>query len=45
MHILYSRPKGVPFPVTVECGPQRQLGALLRMTNLKAYGSYVPIDC
>ncbi|CAL8103542.1 unnamed protein product [Calicophoron daubneyi] len=40
LHALYIRPPDATFPVTVEPGPGRQLGAMLRMVNLKAYKNY-----
>lgn len=44
MHILYSRTENVEFPQTYELGPGKQLGFLLRKTNMKAFKSYYNID-
>ena len=44
MHIVYSRAPSEEFPTTYEVGPGRQLGTLLKMTNKRAFGSYVSVD-
>ncbi|XP_014783905.1 malonyl-CoA-acyl carrier protein transacylase, mitochondrial [Octopus bimaculoides] len=45
LHVLYSRDKSAAkFPHTYELGPGKQLGTLLRMVNLKAYGNYHSVD-
>ena len=44
MHVVYSRSPDEGFPVTYEVGPGRQLGTLLKMTNKRAFGSYVSVD-
>jgi len=40
MHVLYARPQGENFPFTFEVGPGRQLGAMLRKINSKAFEQY-----
>ena len=37
LHILYERPKDMPFPKTYECGPGKSLSTILKMVNLKAW--------
>ncbi|VDP82196.1 unnamed protein product [Echinostoma caproni] len=44
LQAMYERPPGAPFPVTVEPGPGRQLGAMLRMVNRKAFERYKSIE-
>ncbi|VDN99906.1 unnamed protein product [Rodentolepis nana] len=44
LHCLYSRPDTYPFPMTVEVGPGRQLGATLRMVNRKAFQRYRNVE-
>ncbi|KER32799.1 hypothetical protein X801_08688 [Opisthorchis viverrini] len=44
LHALYIRPPDTPFPVTVEPGPGKQLGAMLRMTNRKAFAHYRALE-
>lgn len=44
LHILYSRQQGIAFPKTFEVGPGKHLGAMLKLTNRKAYETYTPID-
>jgi len=43
MHVLYSRTQGSAFPRTFEVGPGRQLGALLKAVNKKAFEQYTSI--
>ncbi|XP_044533672.1 malonyl-CoA-acyl carrier protein transacylase, mitochondrial [Gracilinanus agilis] len=40
MHAIYERRKGIEFPQTIEVGPGRQLGAILKNCNLKAWKAY-----
>ncbi|XP_061438323.1 malonyl-CoA-acyl carrier protein transacylase, mitochondrial [Rhineura floridana] len=40
MHAIYERKKGVGFPYTYEVGPGKQLGAILKSCNLKAWNFY-----
>ena len=44
MHVLYSRAGGEAFPSTFEVGPGRQLGAILRQVNAKAYHEYTSVE-
>lgn len=44
MHALYERKKGSDFPRTYEVGPGKQLGAILRSCNLKAWRSYSHVE-
>ncbi|XP_055357628.1 probable malonyl-CoA-acyl carrier protein transacylase, mitochondrial [Paramacrobiotus metropolitanus] len=44
MHNLYDFGQGQEFPQTYEVGPGRQLGALLRKVNAKAFNSYTAIE-
>ncbi|GAA50043.1 [acyl-carrier-protein] S-malonyltransferase [Clonorchis sinensis] len=44
LHALYIRPPDTPFPVTVEPGPGKQLGAMLRMANRKAFAHYRALE-
>ncbi|KAK4469566.1 hypothetical protein MN116_007106 [Schistosoma mekongi] len=44
LYALYDRPPDVPFPRTIEPGPGRQLGAMLRMVNREAFASYSAVD-
>jgi [acyl-carrier-protein] S-malonyltransferase len=44
MHIMYSRPAGERFPSTFEMGPGRQLGAILRQINARAFEEYVSVE-
>ncbi|XP_077122692.1 malonyl-CoA-acyl carrier protein transacylase, mitochondrial [Ranitomeya variabilis] len=44
MHAIYERKQGTNFPRTFEMGPGVQLGAMLRICNLKAWRSYKSID-
>ncbi|XP_034639384.1 malonyl-CoA-acyl carrier protein transacylase, mitochondrial [Trachemys scripta elegans] len=44
MHAIYERKQGVEFPYTYEVGPGKQLGAILRNCNLKAWKLYKHID-
>ncbi|KAM7540917.1 hypothetical protein Aperf_G00000034491 [Anoplocephala perfoliata] len=44
LHCMYSRPNSYPFPMTVEAGPGRQLGATLRMVNRKAFERYRNVE-
>ena len=44
LHVLYARPQGEEFPYTFEAGPGRQLGAILRMVNVKAFKQYKNVD-
>ncbi|XP_014241555.1 probable malonyl-CoA-acyl carrier protein transacylase, mitochondrial [Cimex lectularius] len=37
LHILYERPKDMPFPQTYECGPGQSLSTILKMVNVKAH--------
>uniref|UniRef100_A0A8C2YDS8 Malonyl-CoA-acyl carrier protein transacylase, mitochondrial n=1 Tax=Coturnix japonica TaxID=93934 RepID=A0A8C2YDS8_COTJA len=40
MHSIYQRKQGMEFPYTYEVGPGKQLGAVLRKCNLKAWRQY-----
>ncbi|KAJ6666402.1 hypothetical protein lerEdw1_000675 [Lerista edwardsae] len=44
MHSIYERSKGTGFPCTYEVGPGKQLGAILKSCNLKAWKSYTHFD-
>uniref|UniRef100_A0AA85K3M9 [acyl-carrier-protein] S-malonyltransferase n=1 Tax=Trichobilharzia regenti TaxID=157069 RepID=A0AA85K3M9_TRIRE len=44
LYALYNRPPDVSFPRTIEPGPGRQLGAMLRMTNRGAFSNYISVD-
>ncbi|XP_062990392.1 malonyl-CoA-acyl carrier protein transacylase, mitochondrial [Elgaria multicarinata webbii] len=44
MHAIYERKKGVAFPYTYEVGPGKQLGAILKSCNLKAWTFYKNIE-
>ncbi|XP_067415430.1 malonyl-CoA-acyl carrier protein transacylase, mitochondrial [Emydura macquarii macquarii] len=44
MHAIYERKQGVEFPYTYEVGPGKQLGAILKNCNLKAWKLYKHID-
>ncbi|KAH8860879.1 Malonyl-CoA-acyl carrier protein transacylase, mitochondrial [Schistosoma japonicum] len=44
LYALYDRPPDVPFPRTIEPGPGRQLGAMLRMVSRGAFASYSAVD-
>ncbi|CAH8507317.1 unnamed protein product [Schistosoma rodhaini] len=44
LYALYDRPLDVPFPRTIESGPGRQLGAMLRMVSRRAFDSYSSVD-
>ncbi|KAA3677391.1 [acyl-carrier-protein] S-malonyltransferase [Paragonimus westermani] len=44
LHALYARPTDAPFPRTVEFGPGKQLGSMLRMVNRKAFTYYQPVN-
>ncbi|XP_002732562.1 malonyl-CoA-acyl carrier protein transacylase, mitochondrial-like [Saccoglossus kowalevskii] len=44
MHVLYQRRQGTSFPQTFEVGPGKQLGALLKRLNLKAWNSYKSVE-
>ncbi|XP_074839811.1 malonyl-CoA-acyl carrier protein transacylase, mitochondrial [Carettochelys insculpta] len=44
MHAIYERKQGVEFPYTYEVGPGKQLGAMLKNCNLKAWKFYKHID-
>lgn len=44
MHTIYERRKRTGFPCTYEVGPGKQLGAILKGCNLKAWKSYTHID-
>ncbi|VEL21641.1 unnamed protein product [Protopolystoma xenopodis] len=44
LHSLYSRPLDASFPRTIEVGPGRQLGSMLRMVNRKAFMNYHSIE-
>ncbi|XP_058164883.1 malonyl-CoA-acyl carrier protein transacylase, mitochondrial isoform X2 [Dasypus novemcinctus] len=44
MHAIYERGKGTEFPQTVEVGPGRQLGSILRSCNLQAWKAYSHVD-
>lgn len=40
LHTIYERDFFHEFPSTYECGPGKQLGAMLRQTNLSAFKQY-----
>ncbi|CAH2278362.1 malonyl- -acyl carrier transacylase, mitochondrial [Pelobates cultripes] len=44
MHAIYERKKGVDFPRTLEMGPGRQLGSILKSCNFKAWKYYQNVD-
>ncbi|XP_015146784.1 malonyl-CoA-acyl carrier protein transacylase, mitochondrial [Gallus gallus] len=44
MHSMYQRKQGMEFPYTYEVGPGKQLGAVLRKCNLKAWRQYSHVD-
>ncbi|XP_019337257.1 malonyl-CoA-acyl carrier protein transacylase, mitochondrial isoform X1 [Alligator mississippiensis] len=44
MHEVYERTKRTKFPFTYEVGPGKQLGAMLRNCNLKAWRVYKHIE-
>lgn len=44
LHEIYERTQGQEFPHTYEVGPGRQLGAMLKKCNLKAFKNYTHID-
>ncbi|CAH8494063.1 unnamed protein product [Dicrocoelium dendriticum] len=44
LHAIYFRPPDVPMPRTVEPGPGKQLGAMLRVENPRAFARYQPIE-
>ncbi|NXM78315.1 FABD protein, partial [Serilophus lunatus] len=44
MHSVYERKQGTDFPYTYEVGPGKQLGAILRKCNLKAWKQYKHVD-
>ncbi|PKU40729.1 hypothetical protein llap_8965 [Limosa lapponica baueri] len=44
MHSVYERKQGTEFPYTYEVGPGKQLGALLKKCNLKAWKQYNHVD-
>ncbi|XP_052546628.1 malonyl-CoA-acyl carrier protein transacylase, mitochondrial [Tympanuchus pallidicinctus] len=44
MHSVYQRKQGMEFPYTYEVGPGKQLGAVLRKCNLKAWRQYSHVD-
>ncbi|KAK3085645.1 hypothetical protein FSP39_006574 [Pinctada imbricata] len=44
MMILYRRHPGTPYPQTYECGPGKQLGHLLYLTNRPARANYHKIE-
>lgn len=44
MHQIYSRGVKENMPNTFECGPGKQLGALLKKCNGKAWANYMPLD-
>ncbi|GAU98358.1 hypothetical protein RvY_09515 [Ramazzottius varieornatus] len=44
LHSIYEREKDVLFPNTYEVGPGKQLGTILKRTNLKAFASYKAIE-
>ena len=41
---IYRRMPGLEFPDTYEIGPKRELGILLKRTNMKAYAYYKHIE-
>ncbi|NXE47453.1 FABD protein, partial [Casuarius casuarius] len=44
MHSVYERKQGTEFPYTYEVGPGKQLGAILKKCNLKAWRQYEHVD-
>ncbi|XP_075299591.1 malonyl-CoA-acyl carrier protein transacylase, mitochondrial [Opisthocomus hoazin] len=44
MHSVYERKQGIEFPYTYEVGPGKQLGAVLKKCNLKAWKQYNHVD-
>ncbi|XP_068958992.1 malonyl-CoA-acyl carrier protein transacylase, mitochondrial [Petaurus breviceps papuanus] len=44
MHAIYERRKGTEFPQTVEVGPGKQLGTILKNCNLKAWKAYSHVE-
>uniref|UniRef100_A0A4X2KJJ2 Malonyl-CoA-acyl carrier protein transacylase, mitochondrial n=2 Tax=Vombatus ursinus TaxID=29139 RepID=A0A4X2KJJ2_VOMUR len=44
MHAIYERRKGTEFPQTFEVGPGKQLGAILKSCNLKAWKAYSHVE-
>ncbi|KAM9845636.1 malonyl-CoA-acyl carrier protein transacylase, mitochondrial [Aulostomus maculatus] len=44
LHEIYERPQGESFPHTYEVGPGKQLGAMLRNCNRKAFTLYTHVD-
>ncbi|XP_051818237.1 malonyl-CoA-acyl carrier protein transacylase, mitochondrial [Antechinus flavipes] len=44
MHAIFERRKGTDFPQTFEVGPGKQLGAVLRNCNLKAWRAYSHVE-
>uniref|UniRef100_A0A672UJN6 Malonyl-CoA-acyl carrier protein transacylase, mitochondrial n=1 Tax=Strigops habroptila TaxID=2489341 RepID=A0A672UJN6_STRHB len=44
MHAVYERQQGTEFPYTYEVGPGKQLGAVLKKCNLKAWKQYNHVD-
>ncbi|NXS52020.1 FABD protein, partial [Brachypteracias leptosomus] len=44
MHSVYERKQGTEFPYTYEVGPGKQLGAVLKKCNLKAWKQYNHVD-
>ncbi|ESO08719.1 hypothetical protein HELRODRAFT_185364 [Helobdella robusta] len=44
LHSIYARPQGKNFPRTFEVGPGKQMGALLKMVNAKAFEEYQNVD-
>ncbi|NWJ01448.1 FABD protein, partial [Crypturellus undulatus] len=44
MHSVYERRQGTEFPYTYEVGPGKQLGAILKKCNLKAWRQYKHVD-
>nr|XP_060634161.1 malonyl-CoA-acyl carrier protein transacylase, mitochondrial [Anolis sagrei ordinatus] len=44
IHAIYERKKGTAFPCSYEVGPGKQLGAILKSCNLKAWKFYKNID-
>ncbi|XP_053112625.1 malonyl-CoA-acyl carrier protein transacylase, mitochondrial [Hemicordylus capensis] len=44
MHAIYERKRGIGFPYTYEVGPGKQLGAILKSCNFKAWKFYKNIN-
>ncbi|XP_074083206.1 malonyl-CoA-acyl carrier protein transacylase, mitochondrial [Macrotis lagotis] len=44
MHAIYERRKGTEFPQTLEVGPGKQLGTILKNCNLKAWKTYSHVE-